>query len=295
MILLTGATGFLGKILQAKLDDQMITLGRTSENKITCDLSETIPKLPPVDLVIHAAGKAHMLPRTKADAQDFFEVNVQGTKNLLAALTAAPTRPKYFVFISSVSVYGLVSGEMINEDAPLLATDPYGRSKIEAEKLITEWCKLHLVICTIFRLPLIVGANALGNLGGMINGIQKGYYVNVAKGSARKSMVLADDVAAIIPEAASVGGIFNLTDGQHPSFIELSELITRQLQARMPKSIPFWFGVVLARFGDLFGQHAPFNSIKLEKITNTLTFDDTKAQRILGWKPNNVLDGLQVK
>ncbi|RZK23854.1 MAG: NAD-dependent epimerase/dehydratase family protein, partial [Flavobacterium sp.] len=241
------------------------------------------------DLVIHCAGKAHSVPKTEVEKQAFFDVNVNGTANLLKGLEAAPSLPQSFVLISTVAVYGCESGVLINEDYPLNASDAYGMSKIQAEQLVKEWCAKHNIICSILRLPLLVGKNPPGNLGAMIKGIQKGYYFNIAGGKAKKSMVLANDVAKIIPELAKIGGTYNLTDGYHPNFRELSNLISKQLVKKNVFNMSKVVAKGLAKVGDVLPQF-PLNSSKLSKITSDLTFNDEKAKTNLGWLPNRVLD-----
>ncbi|UKT63270.1 NAD-dependent epimerase/dehydratase family protein [Pedobacter mucosus] len=291
MILLTGSTGFLGNIILNSLkgSDKISTLNRHFGD-LQCDLALTIPNLPPVDMVIHSAGKAHVVPKTEIEKQEFYKVNVIGTSNLLKGLDQKINKPKYFVYISTVAVYGCESGEMINEETPLNAQDAYGKSKIQAEKLIKEWCLANHVICSVLRLPLLVGENPPGNLGAMIKAIKKGYYFNIAGGKAKKSMVLAADVAQFIPVVAKNGGVYNLTDGFHPSFSALAAVIAQRLNKKNPINIPWWLAKVMASVGDILGAKAPINSLKLNKITADLTFDDAKARNRLGWKPNAVLD-----
>ena len=294
-LLLTGSSGFLGKELKKNLISEvdLYELNRSSGNYLF-DLSDGTPTFDlPFNLVIHAAGKAHSVPKNEAEKQDLFYVNVKGTSNLLKGLENSGI-PKSFVFISSVAVYGKESGNLVNENENLSAKDPYGQSKIQAEKLIQAWCEKHNVICTILRLPLIAGLNPPGNLGSMIKGIQKGYYLNIDGGRAKKSMVLAEDVARIIPKAAEVGGVYNLTDGYHPSFIELSSVIAQQLNKKTSGNIPGPLAKVAARIGDLLGNRAPINTVKLKKITSDLTFDDSKARKLLGWNPTPVLEGFKI-
>lgn len=294
--IITGASGFLGnKILHEIFTAfDVITISRSNAN-ISCDLSKVIPAIPHVDLIVHCAGKAHSVPKTAIEKQAFFDVNLTGTANLLKALTHAHNLPKSFVFISTVAVYGCDTGSMINEDSALNAQDPYGKSKIEAEKLVEEWCAKHQVVCSILRLPLLAGTNPPGNLGAMINGLRKGYYFNIAGGKAKKSMVMANDVAKIIPIAAQVGGVYNLTDGIHPSFRELSIVISQQLGKNIPMSIPLGMAKLMAKIGDLLGNRSPINSNKLAKITHDLTFDDSKARKLLGWNPKPVLETFNIK
>ncbi len=293
--LITGGSGFLGQYLLQLNDCEFITLGRSHSN-IICNLSQAVPDIcDSVELVIHAAGKAHFVPKNRKEADDFFSVNYIGTKNLLSALEKLHKHPRSFVFISTVAVYGREKGILINENARLNAKDPYGLSKIRTEGLIQKWCAEHHVICTILRLPLVVGQNPPGNLRAMIKGIQKGYYFNVAGGKARKSMVLAEDVAKFILPASKTGGIYNLTDGIHPSFKELSSNIASQLNKNIPFNIPYSLAKYLAKAGDIIGKRSPFNSYKLSKIKSDLTFDDTKARQAFNWDPCPVLENFKIK
>lgn len=292
-ILITGSTGFLGKALvKAHSCFKVFTLNRTYGD-YQCDLTNTIPEFRnSFDLIIHNAGKAHSVPTTDKQKEEFFQVNVIGTRNLLKALET--NIPKYFVFISSVSVYGLVQGELITEECYLGAKEAYGLSKIEAENIIERWCNQHNVICTILRLPLVVGPNPPGNLGAMINGIKKGYYFNVDEGKAKKSMVLAEDVAKFILKASKVGGIFNLTDGYHPTLNELSNYISNQMNKPKPLNLNIRVAKLAGYLGDLIGNGGFINTKKINKITSSLTFDDSKARSEFGWNPSPILKEFQI-
>jgi nucleoside-diphosphate-sugar epimerase len=296
-VLLTGCNGFLGKQICSFLIStgvEVTSLGRRKHNDIVADLAcGNILIDDAYDTIIHLAGKAHLMPKTESQKQEFFNINVTGTANLLKGLENSFI-PKAFIFISTVAVYGSDSGSLIKEETSLLASDAYGTSKIGSEKIVHDWCLENNVICTILRLPLIAGPNPPGNLGSMIKGIEKGYYFNISGGKAKKSMVLAEDVAKIIPIAANIGGIYNLTDGYHPSFSELSELIAKQLIKNKPINIPYWLAKFMAKIGDLIGPKAPINSDKLKKITLDLTFDDSKARELLGWNPTPVLTGFKI-
>ena len=293
--LLTGANGFLGKALMRELN---LVCSVKSLSKSTGDyqvrLDTTIPMFyETFDIVVHAAGLAH-IDRTKAvDNELFHNVNVLGTENLLKGLeiTGIPNR---LVFISSVAVYGQLEGNLINEYAELKAVDPYGESKIRAEQLLLDWCSKYNVLCTILRLPLVVGIGPKGNLGSLIKALKIGSYFNVGGGSAKKSMVLASDVALFILKASNVGGIYNLTDGYNPSFLELSCKISTLLGKGAPLNLPLWVAKLIAFVGDLVGNRAPFNSLKLTKITSSLTFDDTRARVAFNWNPTPVLQGIKL-
>jgi nucleoside-diphosphate-sugar epimerase len=274
---------------------EVTRLGRSEENEIRHDITRGVKQFErKFDLVVHAAGKAHSIPRSTQEIREFFNVNVKGTSYLLQGLQAAGPLPDAIVFISSVSVYGLSRGRNITEDQPLSARDPYGISKVKAESILLSWCEKHKVSLTILRLPLIAGPDPPGNLGAMIRGIQKGYYFNVSGGNARRSMVMASDVATIIPTAANHPGIYHLTDGHHPSFKELGECIARQLGVRPPRNISLPIARALGRVGDainlLFPGKAPISTRTIAKLTASLTFDDATARKTLGWNPHRVID-----
>jgi nucleoside-diphosphate-sugar epimerase len=293
LILLTGSSGFLGRNIIINLPTKIIKTLNRGASDYEVDLSVNIPYfVDNFNIVIHAAGKAHLVPKSQEDIKAFWDVNVIGTRNLLNALEAQP--PKYFVFVSSVAVYGLEYGSEIDDQCDLKANDPYGKSKIEAELIVKNWCDENNVICTILRLPLVVGENPPGNLRAMIYGIKMGYYFNISGGTARKSMVLASDVAKFILKAAVVGGTYNLTDGYHTNFNELSHCIAKQINRNYVPNIPIFFAKILAFLGDLVGEKFPINSNKLNKITSTLTFDDSKAREAFGWNPTPVLKGFKI-
>jgi nucleoside-diphosphate-sugar epimerase len=295
LALLTGSNGFLGKYIHNTLKNYYVvsTLSRnTGDYQIY--LEEQVPIfLEKFDFIVHAAGKAHSIPKTEFEKQDFYRTNIIGTRNLLEGLNKTSI-PKYFVFISTVSVYGQEVGCNIDENNDLVAVDPYGLSKIAAEQLVFDWCNSNNVVCTILRLPLVVGSNPPGNLGALIKGLQKGYYFNIDQGKARKSMVLAEDVAKAIINVAEIGGIYNLSDGYHPSFLEISSHISFQLGKKNPANLPLWLAKIIAVFGNFLGKNAPLNSNKLNKIINDLTFDDNKARNAFGWNPTPVLKGFKI-
>lgn len=288
-LLITGSTGFFGKEIIRVLKDSYLIYELSKPDSLkTIRLEKEVPMFSKAfDMVVHSAGKAHSIPKNETDRNKFFEVNVKGTQNLLKGLTLAGV-PNQFVFISSVAVYGKEFGDNIAETEMLRSKDPYGLSKIQAEQIVLDWCDQNQVICTILRLPLLVGLNPPGNLGDMIKAIQRGYYFNIGGGKAKKSMVLAEDVARFIPIIAPVGGIYNLTDGVHPFFSDLSNAIAK----KKINNLPLFIAKIMGNLGDFLGEKAPINSLKIKKITSNLTFDDSKA-RSLGWKSQSVLEYLK--
>ena len=292
----TGGTGFLGKnvmpILTQKYD--VTTCGITPDDMIKANLAKEVPELSErYDVVLHACGKAHVVPKTEAEKQAFYDVNYQGTVNLCSALEKA-CLPKALVFISTVAVYGCEYGDLITEEHQLEGDSPYAESKIMAEKYLTEWCTKNGVVLGILRPSLLAGKNAPGNLGTMVNGIKKGFYMNIAGGKVVKSILMAEDIAHLVPLLEEKGGIYNVCDTRQPSFGEISASVAKQLGKHKPISIPYWMAWCMAKVGDLLGSKAPINTYKLEKMTKSLTFSNEKARKELGWEPLDVLTNYKI-
>lgn len=292
-LLFTGASGFLGSNIIPLLAEQYVieTLGLGAGNKYIVDLSEEVPTLEKrYDIVVHAAGEAHYQPCNQEESDAFFSVNVKGTINLSKSLESTGM-PDSLLFISSVAVYGLMEGEEITEDFPLHGNTPYALSKIKAEEFLTKWCNDNGVTLCILRPVLIAGENPPGNLGKMVKAIRKGLYCRVAGGKARKSIIMAEDIARIIPFIKDRGGVYNISSSHHPMVRELESLIAQQVGRKLILNIPYWGVKLVAKIGDILG--SPVNSMSLKKMTSSLTFSNKKAIGV-GWKPVGLLKNFKI-
>ena len=296
-LLFTGASGFLGNNVRPLLERMydVTTVGLLPQDDYTVNMAREIPELRErYDIVLHAAGKAHSVPRTEEEKRVFFDVNLQGTKNLCAALERKGI-PRAFIFISTVAVYGCDYGENITEEHPLDGVTPYAVSKRLAEEYLQKWCHEHNVILGIVRPSLIAGPNPPGNLGAMIHGIRSEKYFSIAGSRARKSVLIVQDIAKLVPLLAEKGGVYNVCDSYQPTFRELETVICRQLNRNLPVSIPYWIAKCMALVGDCLGEKTPINSLKLRKITKHLTFSNEKAVCELGWRPTSVLENFKIE
>lgn len=118
--------------------------------------------------------------------------------------------------------------------------------------------------------------------------------MNIAGGKVVKSILMAEDIANILPLIAEKGGIYNVCDTFQPSFGQISESVAKQLGKHKPINIPYWMAWCMAKAGDCLGNKAPINSYKLEKMTKSLTFSNEKARRELNWEPMDVLKGYKI-
>lgn len=296
-LLFTGASGFLGSnvlpLLKENYEVDTLALDENATYNINL-VTDEIKLNKKYDVVLHAAGKAHVLPRSSEEEKLFYDINLEGTKKVCSALETVGI-PKSFVFISTVAVYGCDIGEMITEEHSLDGYSPYANSKLLAEQFLQEWSAKNNVVLTILRPSLIAGKNPPGNLGAMIKGISTGKYLSIAGGVSRKSVLMACDIAKVIPLCEEKGGVFNICDDSYPSFHELELLISKQLGKKQPLNIPYWIANCLANIGNLMGKKAPINSTRLEKIVKSLTFSNEKIKKELGFIPTDVLSNFVIK
>lgn len=302
--LVTGANGFLGRLLCAELQRRDVTVRALlrSENEGPWDetaiaelgagpLDESA--LAGVDAVYHLAAYTHALADSPDEAVNYQRINVNGTRFLVEAAEKADVRA--LVFTSSVKAAGEGGPARVDETTPDRPTTPYGLSKREAEGIIRESALPHVAI---LRLPMVYGTIAKGNLPRMINAIRRGRFPPLPETGNRRSLVHADDVVAALLLAADVAAadreMFYLTDGEAYSTRRMTDAIHNALGTTPPGwSIPVWILKLLGLTGDLIGtlrgRRFLFDSDALEKLTGSAWYGSEKAQRILGYTPGKTL------
>ena len=284
-MLLTGASGFVGRHILPLLSRSyaVTSLGRSAVNDIAADLTVCPPQLPQhYDVVLHVCGKAHIVPRTEAERQQFYQVNHIGTVNLCKALECVGA-PKVFIYLSTVAVYGCDSGEEIDESHPLNGCTPYAHSKILAEQYLQGWCEKCGVRLVILRAPLMIGEGAPGNLGAMERGIARHRFALIGGGKARKSVLRVERLAEIVPLMARKEGIYNVCEAYNPTFADIALEVAKRVGKHRVPNVPLWLARVLAWCGDALqtvtGLAMPITSARLEKMMSNLTFSSAKARR----------------
>lgn len=206
-ILITGAQGFLGSEIARQLDaaglavtalarqwpSESITSRHVTRG--TGDITDAAsiwPLFEGATTVIHSAGLAHQFGRTATCADAFQRVNVQGTENVLRAAVAANV--KHVVLVSSVSVYG-GGAEPTDESSACRPTDPYGISKWQAEQVAREIAEATGIRLTILRMATIFGEGDPGNIGRLMQAIDRGRFIWLGTGSNQKSLIYRGDAA----------------------------------------------------------------------------------------------------
>lgn len=292
-VLVTGASGFIGEKLSlhlAQLGFSVLTTSRSGSVDYKVDLSKIQPVFPEIEYVVHCAGMAH---QAKVHEINMHADTVEVTRNLLNGLLMSQL--KGFVFLSSVSVYGMERGDHISESTHCNPLDAYGKCKLISEELVQTWCNQHNVPFLILRLPLVVGPDAPGNLLRLRIALKKRLFFISNGHSSMKSMIwyqdLIDLVANKMSHSTFNSGIYNLTDGVDVDFNAFVKAYAIWLKTHSPWNLGFTMTKVLARIGDLL-PFLSFNSKVFAKMHSTLTFDSKKAKIDLGWKPEPVMTHL---
>lgn len=307
-VLVTGATGFVGKTLCAHLQNRGLVVRAALRKKSAAgegsaeapwdeqalieDINGTTDwrqALWGVDGVIHLAGKAHVMAPTAESLDAFRRINVEGTRRL--AESAAAAGIKRLVFLSSIKVNGDVTlpGQSFTPLSVPHPLDPYARSKAAAEEAIHQVGTLTGMETVILRTPLIYGAGAKGNLAALARLADSGYFLPLGGITNQRSLIGLDSLVRAIEiaifHASAAGRIF--LAAETPA-ISTPQIITalRQGFGRAARliSVPqsFW------RMAMVF----PGLAARVNRLTESLVIDDPSLGR-LGWHPSDPLAGLR--
>lgn len=279
-ILITGASGMLGRYVRQEFEQENTTTLQRNDADVVCDLSHEIPCFAGnrFDLVVHAAGSSGEF--------DALQLNLEGTRNLLTALEDNP--PKEFVYVSSWEVYSKDSGQNVGEDHPTWASSKVGQSKALAEKEVAEWCEKRNVLLTIVRPARMFGKGIKGEMAQLFNDVVNARYIHVRGNDARLSLVCALDVAKAIKRLHSVGGIYNVTDGKDAGWIELADALSDNCgQSKRQTFLPEKWAAAAWKYAPWIpAVRASLNPETLAVRSKTLTLSDEKLRlTIPDWHP----------
>jgi nucleoside-diphosphate-sugar epimerase len=303
--LITGASGFIGQRLCSNLKKEGWYVQALLRNPASGPWHETVigdlENLTPgditegIDTVFHLAGKAHALSESKQDEKEYFRINAEGTRRILEA--AKSSRVRRFVFFSSVKAMNEGSSDCLDEASPCLPVTPYGKSKLEAERLVLEGNYVPEPV--VLRLSMVYGPSPKGNLPLMIETVAKGRFPPIPEFGNKRSMVHVEDVvqAAILagekPEA--IGQTYIVTDGRPYSTRELYEWICQALGKPIPGwQVPKVMFRGLAKIGDaigaLQGRRFMFDSDTLEKLAGSACYSSQKIEQELDFRAHHHLN-----
>ncbi len=287
-ILVTGATGFVGRRLVPRLiaDGYAVRSAvRRAEGSAAAVMGDIGPDtdwsraLEGIDSVVHLAGRAHVLKR-EADALAAFRlVNAAGTARLAEQAERAGVRR--FVLISSVKAAADTSGAqgLVETDPPHPGT-PYGISKLEGERALLSTARLMEAV--VLRPPLVYGPGVKANFLALLRLVHSGIPLPLASVRNRRSLIALDDLVDAIVVAltatAVAGGIFYVADGPPLSTPELIRALAAAL-GRPARLFTFPPGL-LATAASLLGRKEAADS-----LLGSLALDDKAFRTATGWRP----------
>lgn len=241
-----------------------------------------------IDVVFHLAAKLHV-NNPAADLKDeYFRVNVEGTRCLASAARAGGV--KRLVFFSTINVYGdSQPGELLDEETPLRPDSLYAETKIEGEQLV-----LAELPAVVLRVAAVYGPNMKGNYPRLVQALRRKRLPFIGDGSNRRTLVHTDDVCAAAVTAAerdeAVGQIFNVTDGRVHTMREIIAAIAAALKERPPRlhlpARPLRLIAGLMEDGlQMMGRESPIGRATIDKLMEDIAVSGDKIQRQLGFQP----------
>lgn len=302
-VLLTGASGFVGRAVQARLLAEPDCQVRAAFRKLPdaapsgVELCQSpsldaqgdwLTALAGVDVVIHCAARVHVMNEQAADPlAEFRRVNVEGTLRLARQAVEAGVRR--LVFVSSVKVNGerTEPGRPFRADDVPLAEDPYGISKREAEEALLALGAESGLEVVIVRPPLVYGPGVKANFQAMMRWLARGVPLPLGAIHNRRSLVAVDNLADLLVRClthpAAAGQRFLASDGEDLSTTDLLRRLGEAL-ARPARLIPVpssWLEVGAALLGrrDLS-----------QRLCGSLQVDIDKTRELLGWTPPLTVD-----
>ena len=298
-VLVTGSSGFIGSALVeflSKIDNVIVVAMVRSKQHISSDKNieyrlaeigaggDISIVLDDIDVVVHSAGRAHIMHDKAADPfAEFTRVNTNGTVSL--AQLSAESGVKRFIFLSTIKV----NGDCNEPSAPMSVhsapnpSDPYSLSKFEAELGIQRIAFNSKLSFTIIRPTIVYGPGVKGNLSTLLKLLKfrvpmplKGFTKN------SRSMVGIDNLISLIEVCINhpnaVNRIFLVSDGDDISTSRLIDLLEKSVGH---KSINFYFPVkILSWLARILGFEDSFR-----RFTDTLSVDIDHTCSELNWKP----------
>jgi len=296
--LVTGATGFIGQALIARMLTHSNYQIYAAVRKLVTNFPSEVKQLKfdgvssntdwnnalqGVDCIIHTAARVHVMSDTANDPlEEFRNVNTNGTLNL--ARQAAESGVKRFIYLSSIKVNGeaTLQGAQFTPDDIFEPTDPYALSKYEAEQGLLKFASESRMEVVIIRPPLVYGAGVKANFLSMMKWLYKGVPLPFGSIHNKRSLValdnLVDLIITCIEHPAAANQVFLVSDGEDLSTTDLLNRVSRSL-GKEPRLLPvnqkfLEFGLMLIGKKDL-----------AQRLCGSLQVDISKAERLLNWTP----------
>lgn len=286
MILVTGATGFVGRHLCETLEREGYKVKKLSLSiqKDNFELFDKESKKNFLDLVkeaacvIHLAARVHILKETEEDPlEQYLLVNTKLTSWLAEESLKAGV--KKFIFMSSMAVERQTLKDM---DRTADALDYYGFSKLRAEQILMSLNKKEKTKFIILRTPLIYGPYVKANFLALLNLINKSLPLPLSLIKNRRSLLyignLVNAILTIIQKDVIKKEIFRIADREYPSTPSLIRMLSKQMGKKVflypaPLYLLKWCAI-------LFHKKNAFKS-----LTENLEINNSDMREEFNWVP----------
>lgn len=305
-VLITGGTGFIGSRLALRClerGDEVVALGQENndaEKQNRKLIEESGAKIvfgsvtdaellanatQGVDTVFHLAAAQH---EANISDQVFYDVNVTGTRNILEASIDAGV--KRFVHGSTIGVYGSREG-FIDESTPCQPENIYGKTKLEAEKLVLSYQKQIPLVCIRISETYGPGDRRLLKL---FKAIDKGKFFKIGPGDNLHQLIYVDDLVdgmfAAAESEQAIGEIILLVGPEEVTTDEMIDTIAEGLNVRLKnlRAPLFLFdaaAVMMEATLKPMGIQPPIHRRRMDFFKKSFRFSMRKAKDLLDFTP----------
>ena len=284
-ITVIGGSGFVGTSLCKKLEKKNIPfeiidlkvskLYPHKTKKIDVRHKESLTKAITGNIIINLAA-VHR--DDVLDSNQYYSTNVDGAKNIIQVCKLKSIRK--IVFTSTVAVYGFKDFP-VSEDEQTDPFNHYGKSKLMAEHLFTEWNMGEANSLAIIRPTVIFGEGNRGNVYNLFNQINSGRFIMVGSGRNKKSMAYIENISSFILLCISNDkkyALYNYADSPDINMNELVTIVRKKLKGRnsVGPRLPYIIGMTLGLLADfvskLFSKRLPISSIRIKKFCKSTIY-----------------------
>jgi nucleoside-diphosphate-sugar epimerase len=308
-VLVTGGSGFVGsRLIESLLESgHDVTIFDKNPSRfypsLVCpgdvrNLAQLVAAVRGKDLIFHLAAEHR---DDVSPVSLYNEVNVGGAENLTKALDA--TSCQRVIFTSSVAVYPLNAGTP-NEDSPTCPFNPYGKSKLTAERVFKKWSESRLeVSVTVIRPCVVFGERNRGNVYNLLKQISRGRFMMVGNGHNRKSMAYIGNLVSFLQSrmTATPGWhLFNYTDKPDLSTNEIISIARTSFgraglasRIHIPYFAGLTAGVALDLLARITGRKYPISSIRIRKFCADTTVATDRVDQTGFKRPFTLSQGIE--
>jgi dihydroflavonol-4-reductase len=316
-ILVTGATGFIGKHLVKKLSvknnircfirkessPQDISFLKNCGAEIfqgsLSDKNSLSRAMVGMDAVFHLAGGGYVATTFKKGYSELKKLNVDYTKNVLEA--AAKKKVKKFVLFSSISAMGIIVNQNLNEETSCKPQTPHEVCKFESENLACQYKNKMLI--TIIRPGIVYGPFGINSEVLQLSRMLKRHlFIIPGNGKNLMPWVHVDDVvnASVLAfeKNRKSCGVFIIVSDPQPTFNQFINSIRKELGVsvliiHIPAFIFRLAGLILEKAGDLLGFAPPVNSIRARSMTSDRIYNVQKIKHIGHRQKSNLNENMK--